>query len=152
MSEENNNIQETVPDGATPKEAPHQETLKEVLVSQAHEGEHIAPSKLNLKKILGGDIFNTQFMRRQIYLILLIVAFVIVYISNRYTVQKDLIEIDKLRTELQDAKYRTLSSSSKITEKSRESKVIEALQTNQDSVLKIPAQPPFIVNIPETDR
>lgn len=100
-------------------------------------------------KIFGGDILTTQVIRRQIWLILLIVFFIFIYISNRYSVQKDLIEIDSLQTKLQDAKYKALSSSSQITEKSRESHILELLKNDKDSSLKIANQPPFIINVPE---
>ena len=106
-------------------------------------------SNLTLKKILGGDILNAQIIRRQIWLIILVAVFVIIYISNRYSIQKDLIELDKLQSELQDAKYKALSSSSQITEKSRESNVLDMLKNNKDSVLHIATQPPYIINIPE---
>ena len=71
------------------------------------------------------------------------------YIANRYRIQKNLLEIDRLNTMLQDAKYKALSSSSQLTEKSRESHVLDMLKNNKDSVLKIPSQPPYIVNVPE---
>ena len=79
---------------------------------------------------------------------MVVVLFIIIYISNRYSVQKDLIEIDRLQKELSDAKYRSLSSSSQLTERSRESHVFEILKTNKDSVLKISSRPPFIINVP----
>ena len=41
-------------------------------------------------------------------------------LSNRYNIQNDIIELDKLQKELQDTKYKALSTSSQITEKSRE--------------------------------
>ena len=88
-------------------------------------------------------------MRNQIGVFLLITLFLIFYIANRYSVQKDLIEIDRLQNELQDAKYKALSSSSQLTEKSRESHVLELLKSNKDSVLKIATQPPYIINVPE---
>jgi hypothetical protein len=56
--------------------------------------------------------------------------------------------IDKLQKELKDAKYKALSSSSQLTERSRESKVLEILQNNKDSVLKIANQPPYIIDVP----
>ncbi|MBR6493731.1 MAG: hypothetical protein IKT22_00455, partial [Prevotella sp.] len=59
----------------------------------------------------------------------------------------DLITIDKLQKELKDAKYKALSSSSQLTEKTRESKVLEILQNNKDSVLKIPNQPPYVIRL-----
>ena len=88
-------------------------------------------------------------LRRQLGVLLLIVGFIIIYISNRYSCQKDMLEIDRLNTELIDAKYRALSSSSELTEKCRESNVLKMLQTNEDNILHIPSQPPYIVEVPE---
>ena len=134
-------------EGKTPEI--QQESLKEAIVKQATEDEAPQSSNFTLRKILGGDILTAQIIRRQIWLVMLVVLFVIVYISNRYSIQKDLIELDMLQTELQDAKYNALSSSSQITEKSRESNVLEILKNNQDSILHIATQPPYIINVPE---
>lgn len=128
------------------EEAP---SLKEVIREQATEDEAPLSKTFTLKKILGGDILTTQAVRRQIWLFLLITFFVIIYISNRYSCQQDLITIDRLQKELKDAKHKALSSSSQLTEKSRESRVLEVLQSNKDSVLKIPTQPPFVIRIEE---
>ena len=112
-----------------------EQILKNAIEDQAREDERPLAS-------------NFTFLRNNIGLIVLIVFFIIIYISNRYSVQKDLIEIDRLQTELSDAKYRALSSSSQLTERSRESHVLEILKTNKDSILKIPSRPPFIINVP----
>ncbi|WP_240048125.1 MULTISPECIES: FtsL-like putative cell division protein [Prevotella] len=125
------------------------ETLKAAIAEQAREDEQPASANFTLKKILGGDILYAHLLRNNIWLIILMVAFIIVYISNRYSVQKDLIEIDRLTLELEDAKYRALSSSSQLTERTRESHVLEILKTNKDSVLKMSSRPPFIINVPE---
>ena len=124
-------------------------SLKEVIEEQAIEDENPLSSKLSLRKILGGDLLNTATIRRQVWLFLLIGFFCILYIANRYSCQKDIIEIDKLQTELSDAKYKALSSSSQLTEKSRMSNVIDILKNNKDSALKIASQPPYIINVPE---
>ena len=105
--------------------------------------------KITLKKILGGDILTTTTMRRQIWVFLLIAFFALIYISNRYSCQQDLIEINSLQEKLQDAKYKALSSSSLMTERSRESNVLEMLKDSNDSTLKTPNQPPYIITIPE---
>ena len=124
-------------------------SLKEVIEEQAIEDEAPLSSKFSLRKVLGGDLLNTGVIRRQIWLFLLIGFFCLLYIANRYSCQKDIIEIDKLQTELSDAKYKALSSSSQLTEKSRMSNVIELLKNNKDSALKIANQPPYILNVPE---
>lgn len=139
---------------AEPKEEESEEeiefhTLKEVLNEQAREDEEPMSNNFTLRKILGGDILSAEMMRGQIWLIIIIVLFVIVYISNRYSVQKNLLEIDNLNKELQDVKYKALSSSSQLTERSRESHVLELLKQNNDSTLKMPEQPPFIIEVKE---
>lgn len=130
------------------QEAP-QASLKEVIAKQAIEEEASGSSSFTLRKILGGDILTAQIIRRQIWLVILIVFFVIIYISNRYNIQNDIIELDKLQKELQDTKYKALSTSSQMTEKSRESNVLDMLKNNKDSVLHIATQPPYIINVPE---
>lgn len=124
-------------------------SLKEVIQEQAIEGEAPLSRTLSLRKILGGDILNTAIIRRQIWLFVLIAFFMLLYISNRYSCQQDIIEIDHLQTQLQDAKYKALSSNSQLTEKSRESNVLNELKNNKDSVLKMASQPPYIINVPE---
>jgi cell division protein FtsL len=126
-------------------------TLKEVLRKQATEDDLPFSKNLSLSKILGGDILNTKTIRNQIWVVVLVAVFIFMYIANRYSVQKDMIEIDRLQKELVDAKYRALSSNSQITERSRESRVLELLKTNEDSVLKIPNQPPYIIHVPDNE-
>lgn len=106
-------------------------------------------STMTLRTILGGDFLTAEMVRHQIWLIILIVIFTIVYVAFRYQCQQDFITIDKKEKELLDAKYKALSSSSTLTEKCRESHVLDALKNNKDSVLKISDQPPYIINIPE---
>lgn len=130
----------------------NEKTFKEAIAQEATEYEAPHSSNFTLKKILGGDILNARFIRNQMGLIVLIVAFIIVYISNRYGIQKDLIEISNLQTELQNAKYQALSSSSQLTEKSRESQVLDLLKNNKDSALHIASQPPYIINVPDKDE
>ena len=141
--------QENLQQEEPPQQEAPQASLKEVIAKQAIEEEASGSSSFTLRKILGGDILTAQIIRRQIWLVILIVFFVIIYISNRYNIQNDIIELDKLQKELQDTKYKALSTSSQITEKSRESNVLDMLKNNKDSVLHIATQPPYIINVPE---
>jgi cell division protein FtsL len=127
----------------------HNPSLTEVLKERATEDEAPLSRTFSLKKILGGDILYTSFIRRQVWLFLLIAMFMVVYIANRYSCQQDIIEIDKLQDELLDAKYKALSSNSQLTEKSRQSNILDMLKNNKDSTLKLPTQPPYIITVPE---
>ena len=122
-----------------------------IIRGQAEENETGNVSDMSLAKVIGGDILKAKFIRRQMGVIMIAFIFTIIYISNRYSCQQSLIKIDKLNKELQDAKYRALSSNSELTEQSRESKVLEKLRSNKDSVLHIPTQPPYIITIPTND-
>lgn len=147
MTESKPNIKEEdkKPTGRKPLE---ELTLKEVIEETATEDESPQSIKFSLRKILGGDILNAAIIRRQVWLILLIVLFMVIYVSNRYSCQQDIIEIDKLHQQLTEAKYKALSSQSELTEISRESNVLDMLKNNKDSVLKIASQPPYFIEIP----
>ena len=124
-------------------------SLKEVIQEQAVEGEAPMSTALTLRKILGGDILNTTTIRKQLWLFLLITFFLFIYISNRYSCQNEIIKIDRLTKELQDVKYKSLSSNSQITERSRESHVLQLLRNSKDTTIRMSDQPPYMVNVPE---
>ena len=124
------------------------ETIRKIKETVKEEDPKLS-STLTLRTILGGDFLTAEMVRHQIWLIMLIVLFAIVYVAFRYQCQQDMIAIDKMEKELLDAKYKALSSSSTLTEKCRESHVMDALRNNKDSVLHIADQPPYIINIEE---
>ncbi len=130
------------------EEHPAHPTLKEVIEENAREDEKPFSASLTLRSILGGDILNTQGIRRQVWLILLITFFAILYVSNRYYCQKQQIKIENLTTELKKSKYKTLSLSSELTERCRESHVVEMLRANNDSTIHPADQPPYIIIVP----
>ena len=124
------------------------ETLKKIKES-ASEEDPKPSSQLKLRTILGGDLLTSELVRSQIWLFVLIVAFSIVYVAFRYQCQQDMLAIDKMEQQLKDAKFRALSSSSRLTEKCRESHVLEILKQNKDSLLHQADQPPYIIEVPE---
>lgn len=121
----------------------------QMIKEKAKEEDPKPNSAMTLRTILGGDFLTAEMVRRQIWLFVLMVIFCIVYVAIRYQCQQDMIAIDKLEKQLLDAKYKALSSSSTLTEKCRESHVLDALKQNRDSLLHISDQPPYIINVPE---
>ena len=121
----------------------------EKIKETASEEDPRPSQQLNLRTILGGDLLTTQIVRSQIWLFILIVVFTIVYVAFRYQCQQDMLTIDRLEGQLKDAKFKALSSSSTLTEKCRESHVLDILKQNKDSLLHQADQPPYIIEIPE---
>ena len=96
------------------------------------------------KNIIGGDILATDFFRRQTKLIVLIMVLILFYIHNRYDCQQQLIEIEQLKKELQDAKYDALTRSSELLERSRQSRIEEYISV-KESDLQTATHPPYLI-------
>ena len=113
-----------------------------------HEGETGSPKNFSLSKVLGGTLVATLFLR-QVKLVILIAVFLIIYITCRYQCQKQMVEIDQLERTLISVRYKATVYNSILTEKSRESNILEMLSQRGDSTLLIPTEPPYKINIPE---
>lgn len=126
-------------------------SFAEMVKERATEGDSKPNAATNLRSIINGDMLNAKVVRNQIGVFFLITFFVFIYISNRYACQRNLMKINKLTKELTDAKFRALSSTSELTEKSRESRVLDMLRACQDSTLHIASQPPYIITVPKEE-
>ena len=116
-----------------------------------NEGVEERPN-VSLREILGGDILTGGWLRRQMGLIVLCTFFAIIYITNRYSSEQEIIEIERLKTELTEAKYRALTRSSELTVKTRQSQIEESLKATPDSVLEVPKEPPFLINVQNEEK
>ena len=145
---ENDNIIATETTQQEPAEKEEMSTLEKIR-NTVKEDTPKPTSQISLQKLLGGDLLNGDTVRRQIWLIVLVTFFVLIYIAARYQCQQDIIEIDKLEKELAEAKYKAMSSSSELTERCRESHLLKMLQANNDSLIRPSEFPPYKINIPE---
>ncbi len=125
-----------------------QETLKKIQET-AQDSDTRPGQQLTPKCVLGGDFLTAGFMWSQVGVILLVVVFTLVYIGFRYQCQQDMVAIRKLEIQLKDAKNKALAASSTLTERCRESHVLETLRQNNDSLLHIADQPPYVIQVPE---
>lgn len=124
-----------------------QKTIEDVIQHEAKE-EQDTSSPFSISKTLGGVII-AKAVQRQMGLVLLISAFLIIYISNRYVCQKKMVEIDRLEKRLVEARYKATVCTSNLTEKSRESNIMGLLYNYGDSTLAIPQDPPYLIRIEE---
>jgi hypothetical protein len=151
MTEETINIsqqEESIKDELKAREQNALTKLKEIKKSVS-EDDTVPVGTLTLRKILGGDFLSAELVRHNIWPLVLVVFFTVIYVAFRYQCQQDMILIDKMEGQLKDAKYKALSSSSTLTERCRESQVLEMLRQRNDSLLHPSTQPPYIINVPE---
>lgn len=97
-----------------------------------------------LSKLLAGDILLENVIQKNISVFLFSFVLIILYINNRYQYQQELIEKNKLELILQDIKYRALTRSAELMDKSRQSKIEEHI-ARKGIDLKIPNNPPFVI-------
>lgn len=109
------------------------------------EDEERRPEIGQLKDLLHMLSIDGKWFREQIGVICLIVAGVIVYITNRYQAQQEMLEEDRLRKELLDWKYRSITRSSELTFRTRQTNVMDKLRENGDSTLLPGKTAPYIL-------
>jgi len=101
--------------------------------------------QLSLREILGGDYLIGSFLRRQIWFILFLVVLAIIYISNRYGAQQEIIEEETLRKELLEKKNFALTQYAELTMQTRQSSLERRLKSMGDSTLTAAQDPPFVI-------
>ena len=107
------------------------------------EEEHV---KLTLSSILGGDILGGRWFRRQFWFIIMVVGMIIIYVSNRYACQQEMIQTKMLTDTLLDRRYKALTRSSQLKERKRRSFIEESLT---DTTLQTPSTPSFNLKVDE---
>ena len=127
---------------------PTAKTLEDIMEQEAHESETQPPSNFSLSRTLGGAIL-AHVIQSQIKLVLLITLFLIIYITCRYQCQQKMVEIDRMEQQLTSIRYKATVVTSFLTEKSRESNIMDMLEQKGDSTLQIPKDPPYKINVPE---
>lgn len=130
-----------------PDEKQAEESVEKVIATL---DEQLSPKEgkdtpLTFRSIMGGDFLTSRFLRRQIGLMLLVTCFMIVYIYNGYSSKKQQIQIARLKTELDDARYNAITRSSELLEKSRQSRVEQYIHEHEDSSIQTATTPPFLI-------
>jgi len=104
------------------------------------------PVNLSWRTIIGGDILAGGWLRRQIWMVILLTVFALVYVSNRYACQQEAIEQDRLNDTLIDRKYKALTRSGELLEKTLRSNVEEELR---DSSIQTSTTPLYEIKTDE---
>ena len=125
-----------------------EKAIEDIAEENVEEADVQPASSFSLSKALGGAIL-ARFIQQQILLVLLIVVFLIIYITARYWCQQDMVQIDQKEKELVSIHYKATVFTSKMTEQSRQSNIMELLGRRGDSTLEIPTVPPYKIYIPE---
>ncbi len=96
------------------------------------------------------DMFNDiqisgEWLKRHWSFLVIVTVCMLLFVTNRYQAQQEIIEESRLRQELNDWKYVWLTQFSELTRSSRQSYIEESLRHKGDSTLKPSKDAPFII-------
>lgn len=80
-----------------------------------------------IKEFIAGDVFFRETVRKQYLLVLLLFVLSLAYINNKFLYEKELRRVERLRNEVVDLKYKSLTLSKELKLAGRRTMVIEAL-------------------------
>lgn len=107
--------------------------------------------KKNFTGLLFGEFLASEVLRKNIGFILLVAFCMLLYIGNGYSSQQELIELNKLKEEVEDVKYNALIRSSELLERSRQSHIEEHLKSIGDTMLQTATISPFVIKVDTTE-
>lgn len=114
--------------------------------------ERDAPRRhITLHSILGGDVLQGEWVRHNAGLIMLMVFFALLYVGNGYMSQRETIEIDRLKKQVDSVRNMALIRSCEFLENSRQSYIENALKAKGDSSLQMSAVPPYTIKTDTTE-
>lgn len=83
-----------------------------------------------VKEFIAGDVFLKETVQKQYLYVLLLFVLSLVYINNRFLYERELREVAKLRNEVVDLRYRSLTISKEVKQAGRRAMIIEALKSH----------------------
>jgi hypothetical protein len=81
------------------------------------------------RDFLNGNILSKKFIRKQYPLLGLIAVLTLFYVDNRYNSEKEVAEEIRLKNQLQDVKYESLTISAELTKMSRRSYILDLIKS-----------------------
>lgn len=83
-----------------------------------------------VREFIAGDVFLKETVQKQYLYVLLLFVLSLVYINNRFLYERELREVAKLRNEVVDLRYRSLTISKEVKQAGRRAMIIEALKSH----------------------
>jgi hypothetical protein len=105
---------------------------------------------LSVRDVIGGNAAS-DFLKKQVGLIIMILCFLFFYISNRYECQQKLMDIVKLEKKLTDVKYEALTRSAELMGGSKQSQV-KSLIVEKGIQLEESQTPPYSIVKPKSKK
>ena len=98
----------------------------------------------SVRDFLNGDIFSKKIFKRQAKLLIMIALLVFMYVDNRFSCERQLSKEIELKKKIQDVKYESLTISAELMKLSRQTSVLEMVNTRGVDLMQS-TTPPIVI-------
>ena len=103
------------------------------------------------RDVLNGSILSKNFIKKQYKLFLMIALLAFFYVDNRFSFEKEISKEVKLKKELQDVKFESLTISAELTKLSRRTYVLDYINSKGLDLKESPYAP-VVIEEPDPDK
>lgn len=97
-----------------------------------------------VRDFLNGDIFSKKIFKRQAKLLIMIALLVFMYVDNRFSCERQLSTEIELKKKIQDVKYESLTISAELMKLSRQTSVLDMVNTRGVDLVQS-TTPPIVI-------
>lgn len=97
------------------------------------------------RDVLNGSILTKRFLQKQYGLIIMISVLAFFYVDNRYYCETQIAKEVKLKKQIQDLKYESLTNSAELMQLSRQSNVMNMINEYGIKLMRTPT-PPIVID------
>lgn len=104
-----------------------------------------------LRDIINGNILTKKFLQKQYPLLIMLALIAFLYVDNRYYCERQLSKVLKLKREIQDVKYESLTISAELMKISRQSSIRQLIK-ERGLTLSEPNTPPVVLEVKTPEK
>lgn len=112
--------------------------------ASASDTEHAAKHHYFFKDLIDGSFLTKDIVQRQLPYVFFLVLLAMFYINNRFAYERQLLDLQTLKHELETVKYKSLETEKQLIQMSTQSALLRHLQQSGSEVHEA-QQPPIIV-------
>lgn len=99
----------------------------------------------SVRDLMSGNILTKKFIQKQYGLLIMLAVLAFVYIDNRYYIETQMNKENRLRRELRDVKYESLTISAELMQISRRSNVLRMINERGLGLIES-TEPPILID------
>lgn len=99
----------------------------------------------HLRELLVALKVDGTWFKKHIPVFLLVFGMLVLYVTNSYQAQQEILKEEELNDSVKDSKYRCLTREGELTRRTRQSQLEKQLRDRGDSTLLPSKEPPFLL-------